>query len=468
MKQHEKRGAPRVPYSSEMVCENGGNRLIARISDISASGAFIHSKLWCEAGTLLTLSFSVSSTQIEASGEVCYSIPFIGMGVRFVDLKPEDRAVIERLIESKLDAVGNEKVKTKAGRTINCGVEPVDKLLGGLERGRVYLAHGDASGKSLVGIEFLIEGLKHGRHGVLITTQRRDDIVRRFGHLGYDCEKDIRSGALTLFKYSADLSERIQDNLGFEALLSELGPILDKSSPERIVVDPVDHLLVGAKSDEVRERANQLALWFKSLGATVVLVASEENQRIIESLAPAVRNSFRFEVRERSDRVVRFMVFEKSPTIPDQAVRVDPSRGISLFEGPVDEMFTEETGPVTAANCGELESAQTADLEVLSPEYKANASLRRTRANPVASGPQGQALDDDTEKRPLITPSGHLDIAVAKAAATDAFFAMLDELESFVSAVDPDAAEEREVAGRHKTLNQRLPEPEPEYAAPTD
>src|SRR4030095_1549454 len=103
MKEQEKRGAPRVAYVSDVVCEGEGTRLIARTSDISVSGVFIHSKLCCDAGSLLQLKFEIAATHIETVGEVCYSIPQVGMGVRFLDLKPEFRNVIAGLTEAEED-----------------------------------------------------------------------------------------------------------------------------------------------------------------------------------------------------------------------------------------------------------------------------------------------------------------------------------------------------------------------------
>jgi hypothetical protein len=108
------------------------------------------------------------------------------MGIRFLDLHPEHRAAIEWLIESQQNQGNCEEVQTIRRHLIPSGVEPVDVFLGGLERGHVYLAHGDAAGKSLFGIEFLIEGLKSGQPGALITSQRREDAIRRFARFG-DC-----------------------------------------------------------------------------------------------------------------------------------------------------------------------------------------------------------------------------------------------------------------------------------------
>ena len=475
MKAHEKRGAPRVPYISEVVCESDGNRLTARTSDISASGVFIHSKLWCEAGSILTLNFAVSSTRIETAGEVCYSIPHIGMGIRFLDLKPEYLDAIERLIESQQDQECNE-IKTKALRLIPSGVEPVDKHLGGLERGHLYLARGDASGKSLVGIAFLIEGLKRGQPGALITTQRREDAIRRFARLGYDCSRAMLTGALVVFTYSNDIVEHY---LHLEPLLSEFGPILDKTSPERIVFDPVDNLLAGVKQDDVLIRANQLSVWVRSFGATVVLVANEDKRGVIESLTPSVRDSFRFEVRESCDRVVRMLVFEKSPSIPDQAVRVDPSRGIFLLEDQhTGELMNErlEKNDEEAATSGsetarvendESEEHQAYSQRVTDPlpdprsvmsnvtdqDWTVSLSDPRVAGHSMAPTP-GLSVNKDLTSQPT---TGDLNLAVAQGEACDAFFAMLDELQSFVSEIDPDVADAPD-ADPPDTMKGRLPE----------
>jgi KaiC/GvpD/RAD55 family RecA-like ATPase len=435
MKEHEKRGAPRVPYISDVVFMVGGKRLTARTSDISATGIFIHSKLWCDPRTMMTLSFSVCSTQIETAGQVRYSIPLVGMGVRFVDLKPEHRAAIEKLIESQ-DYRDCDELKIKHLHTIASGVEPVDRLLGGLERGHSYLTHGDASGKSLFGVEFLIEGLKRGQPGALITPQRTEDALRRFARVGYDCSDDLGSGALVIFTYSNDIVEQIRQRLDLEPLLLELGPVLDESSPERIVFDPVDHLMAGADQAGAAERAHQLAAWVRSFGATIVLVSNDENRAVIESLTPSVRDAFRFEVRESLDRVVRYIVFEKSPSIPDQAVRVDPSRGISLLENQQpDERPPNLSGVIGEADTGE--GYQESIAESVTAERTQDAETRGASL----------ALESD---------SG---ISVVQGEKGEAFFAMVDELQSFVSSFDPDEDEPTNRAVLSAPARTRLPEP---------
>ena len=456
-----------MPYISDVVCEGAGTRLIARTSDLSASGVFIHSKLCCEAGSILRLKFSVTSTQIETVGEVCYSIPQIGMGVRFVDLKPEYQAAISTLIEKQHGQGESEKVNTQGRPVIPSGVEPVDRLLGGLERGHLYLAHGDVSGKSLFGIEFLIEGLRNGQHGALITTHLRVDAVRRFARLGYDCLGDIRRGSLVLLKYSPDIAERVLSLNHLEPLLRELEPVLDKASPERIVLDPVNNLLAGRNQDDVTARADELTVWIRSFGATVVLVANGENCEVIESLTQSVKESFRFGVRESLDRVIRFIAFEKTSGIPDQAVRVDPSRGISLLEvqqpgEPSSEglELTAETPPDFEASNNEQEES-VSDDRTRGPEIEGHACSEQaqTRLQDIPSlatlaafgasvagltvnSESGRGLNVEEHSAPVAGASDDLPQMTATEEGCDEFFAMLDELQSLASSTDPDAERE--------------------------
>src|SRR5215467_1350815 len=104
---------------------------------------------------------------------------------------------------------------------ITSGVEPVDELLGGLVRGRLYLVHGEASGKALFGIKFLIEGLKRGEAGALIINYSPEDSVRRFARLGYDCRDDVFNGRLVILECAGDITQRV-------GALREIGPMLSE------------------------------------------------------------------------------------------------------------------------------------------------------------------------------------------------------------------------------------------------
>jgi len=102
MNPNERRKAERVAYICEVYCEGSGiSRLSTRINDLSTTGVFIDSMTCYAVGTILQMKFYVRDVLIEVSGEVRYGMPQIGMGIKFLDLKPEYRALIESFIEKK-------------------------------------------------------------------------------------------------------------------------------------------------------------------------------------------------------------------------------------------------------------------------------------------------------------------------------------------------------------------------------
>lgn len=221
-------------------------------------------------------------------------------------------------------------MKSKLPNLIPSGVEPVDKLIGGLESNQLYLVHGEAAGKSLFGIEFLIEGLKRGENGALVIRYSPEDAVRRFARLGYDCLEDVYSGRLVILEYSNDIIQQIARLRELTPVLRELEWLLGETRAERLVFDPVTNLVLGEEGN-LQSRVREFASWATSFGATVVLVANADSEDVIEEFRPLVVESFRFEVHGEGEQAARLMAFEKSSAIPDQAIEVDPSRGVFLL-----------------------------------------------------------------------------------------------------------------------------------------
>jgi len=98
----EKRTAKRISYVCEVECEGAGiSHLVTRINDLSTTGAFVDSIVSFSPGSMLKLKFRIKDIPIETTAEVRYSMPTMGMGVHFLDLKPNHSAALDSLVEDK-------------------------------------------------------------------------------------------------------------------------------------------------------------------------------------------------------------------------------------------------------------------------------------------------------------------------------------------------------------------------------
>ena len=223
----------------------------------------------------------------------------------------------------------------KGRNLVPSGVEPVDKLSGGLESGKLYLVHGEGPSKSLFGYQFLIEGLKRGEHVALIINYSPEDAVRWFARLGYDCLEDIYSGRLVVLECAEENLDQIARMKQLSPVLRELRCLIGDKNPERVVFEPIGRLVIGDQgSTETRSR--EFAAWAGEIGSTSVLIANGRNEDLITDLLPLVTESFRFELKQEAGSTIRYLFFEKSPDMPGHAIEADPSKGIFLVDRPLD------------------------------------------------------------------------------------------------------------------------------------
>jgi len=96
------RSSPRVYNVVEVEChtlDETSTPVVARMSDLSLTGAFLDSMGGLRPGTRLSLRFRVGELDVEATAEVVHQMPQFGMGVRFLELSPAGRAAIEGLLK---------------------------------------------------------------------------------------------------------------------------------------------------------------------------------------------------------------------------------------------------------------------------------------------------------------------------------------------------------------------------------
>ena len=100
----DKRSSPRVFNVVDVEChtiDGTATPVAARMSDLSATGAFLDSMNGLPPGTKLALRFKAGPQELSVAAEVVHTMPSFGMGVRFLDLSDEGRAAIEALIREQ-------------------------------------------------------------------------------------------------------------------------------------------------------------------------------------------------------------------------------------------------------------------------------------------------------------------------------------------------------------------------------
>jgi CheY-like chemotaxis protein/KaiC/GvpD/RAD55 family RecA-like ATPase len=310
-------------------------------------------------------------------------------------------------------------MKSKLPNIVPSGIEPVDKLIGGLESNQLYLVHGEASGKSLFGIKFLIEGLKRGENGALVIRYSPEDAVRRFARLGYDCLEDVYSGRLVILEYSNDIIQQIARLRELTPVLRELEWLLGETRAERLVFDPVTNLVVGEEGN-LESRVREFASWATSFGATVVLIANAENEEVIEEFRSLVQESFRFEVHGEGEQATRLLAFEKSTSIPDQAIEIDPSRGVFLLgrQQAAEHIFSkfQVSHPIAAEP--EHVNIEAQEIELVAEEPPATAEAEITAPEitaPEITVPENTVpeITDLEDAGPKITDEANTPITVS-------------------------------------------------------
>jgi uncharacterized protein (TIGR02266 family) len=98
----EKRLFPRHPVLVEIEYVSDSPRLRARVVDLSEGGVFVDTLNPLEIGAPVRLSFRLADAPdarpIEGDGTVSWNQPMVGMGIRFTDLREEDRQRIRQYL----------------------------------------------------------------------------------------------------------------------------------------------------------------------------------------------------------------------------------------------------------------------------------------------------------------------------------------------------------------------------------
>ncbi|HZI26292.1 MAG TPA: ATPase domain-containing protein, partial [Chryseolinea sp.] len=157
------------------------------------------------------------------------------------------------------------------------GITGLDEVtMGGLPRGRPTLVcGGPGSGKTLLGIEFIVNGAtQYDEPGVIVTFEEKgEELAANVASLGFDLSKLQKNGKLRIDYVHVDKSE-IQETGEYDlsGLFIRLAHAIDSIKAKRIVLDTIENLFSGLSNEGIiRSEIRRLFQWLKEKEVTAII-----------------------------------------------------------------------------------------------------------------------------------------------------------------------------------------------------
>jgi circadian clock protein KaiC len=166
------------------------------------------------------------------------------------------------------------------------GIGGLDQITrGGLPLGRVTLvAGGTGTGKTLLGLEFLVAGAReYGEPGVLLTFEESEaKVALNVRSLGFDLDELVRNGLLEVLSFQVDPGQIFATGeFDFEALFALLDDAIGRVGAKRVVLDTIE-VLFGTFGDDatVRSELSRLTRWLEDRGVTAIVTGERGVKRL--------------------------------------------------------------------------------------------------------------------------------------------------------------------------------------------
>ena len=157
------------------------------------------------------------------------------------------------------------------------GIEGLDEITnGGLPKGRPTLVCGGAgSGKTLLGMEFLVRGAtQFNEPGVFMSFEETaEELTKNVASLGFDLNRLTASKRLLVDFVHIERSEIEETGeYDLEGLFIRLGSAIDSIGAKRVVLDTIESLFGGLPNPSIlRAELRRLFRWLKKKGMTAVI-----------------------------------------------------------------------------------------------------------------------------------------------------------------------------------------------------
>jgi circadian clock protein KaiC len=159
--------------------------------------------------------------------------------------------------------------KAKGQRRLSCGIPALDEMMGGgiPEGDSVLIAGSSGTGKSLLGTQFIVEGIRQGEPGIVAMFEERpQEYAGRAASFGFDLDTPQKEGKLNLL-YIRPL------DLSVDETVREIIDAVQAMGAKRLVIDSLagfEMALAPAFRTDFRESLYRMIGALTRLGVTVL------------------------------------------------------------------------------------------------------------------------------------------------------------------------------------------------------
>jgi circadian clock protein KaiC len=222
------------------------------------------------------------------------------------------------------------------------GLAGLDEVLhGGVPRGRnTLVVGGPGSGKTLLGLEFLLSGARDfGEPGVCMSFEETpEQLATNVASLGHDLNRMVRAGKL-LVDYVYIERKEIEETgeYDLEGLFIRLEHAIQRTKAKRVLLDTIEVLFSGLGNEAIlRAELRRLFRWMSNHGLTAMITAESGHGRLTrygleEYVADCVLLLDHRVNEQVSTRRLRVVKYRGSPHGTDEYPFLIDQSGISVF-----------------------------------------------------------------------------------------------------------------------------------------
>jgi KaiC/GvpD/RAD55 family RecA-like ATPase len=157
---------------------------------------------------------------------------------------------------------------------IKTGVPGLDEMLtGGIPQGRTILVTGSTgTGKSTLGVEFLIEGARNSENGILVSLEEdSEDLYEDYLNFGWDLKKLEEENKIRVITPPIPLKIEEAD-IDIDNLINTIQRAVSDINAQRIVIDSLSVLTAGLEEKERRKKILKLSTLLRELECTSLVI----------------------------------------------------------------------------------------------------------------------------------------------------------------------------------------------------